>query len=147
MFGVVLITLFLLQIAVVVVLGLKDFLFIYFLIFIIFFYLAALDLSCSMWDLIPWPGIKPRPPTLGASGISHWTTREVPLLIFWIYFFFLFFFFVFSFNVQLFVLFFTLKLLENSLSVFLLIVFFEAFILLCVACIDFLFGQSGFLFS
>ena len=31
-----------------------------------------------MWDLVPWPGIKPRAPTLGARSLSHWTTREVP---------------------------------------------------------------------
>ena len=31
-----------------------------------------------MWDLVPWPGIKPRPPVLGAQSLSHWTTREIP---------------------------------------------------------------------
>ena len=31
-----------------------------------------------MWDLIPWPGIEPWPPTLGVGRLSHWTTREVP---------------------------------------------------------------------
>ena len=35
-------------------------------------------LSCSMWDLVSQPGIKPRPPALGAWSLSHWTTREVP---------------------------------------------------------------------
>ena len=34
--------------------------------------------SCSMWDLVLWPGIEPRPPALGALSLSHWTTREVP---------------------------------------------------------------------
>ena len=34
-------------------------------------------LSCSMWDLFSWPGIKPRLPSLQAS-LSHWTTREMP---------------------------------------------------------------------
>ena len=34
--------------------------------------------SCSMWDLVPWPGIKPRPPALGVQIFSHWTIREVP---------------------------------------------------------------------
>ena len=33
--------------------------------------------SCSMWDLVPWPGIEPGPPALGAWSLSHWTTREV----------------------------------------------------------------------
>ena len=34
-------------------------------------------LSCSMWDLVPWPGIEPRPSALGAWSLSHWTTRAV----------------------------------------------------------------------
>ena len=34
--------------------------------------------SCSMWDLVPWPGIEPRHPALGAWSCSHWTTKEVP---------------------------------------------------------------------
>ena len=33
--------------------------------------------SCGIWDIVPWPGIKPRPPTLEAWSLSHWTTREV----------------------------------------------------------------------
>ena len=44
------------------------------------FYLAALGLSCSMWDLVPCPGIESRPPALGAWTLSHWTTREAPKL-------------------------------------------------------------------
>ena len=32
--------------------------------------------SCSMWDLVPCPRIKPRHPTLGAWSLSHWTIRE-----------------------------------------------------------------------
>ena len=35
-------------------------------------------LSWGMWDLVPWPGIKPGPPALQAWSLSHWTTREVP---------------------------------------------------------------------
>ena len=31
-----------------------------------------------MWDLVPWPGIEPRSPALGAQCLFHWTTREVP---------------------------------------------------------------------
>ena len=31
-----------------------------------------------MWDLVPWPEIKPGPPVLGAWSLSHWTTREAP---------------------------------------------------------------------
>ena len=34
-------------------------------------------LSCGMWDLVPQPGIKPRPPALGMRSLSHWITREV----------------------------------------------------------------------
>ena len=39
-------------------------------------------LSCSMWGLVPWPGIELRLPTLGVWSLSHWTTREVPNLEF-----------------------------------------------------------------
>ena len=24
--------------------------------------------SCSMWDLVPWPGIEPGPPAMGAQS-------------------------------------------------------------------------------
>ena len=34
-------------------------------------------LSCGIWDLAPWPGIKPSPPALGVRSFSHWTTREI----------------------------------------------------------------------
>ena len=37
-------------------------------------------LTCSMWDLAPWPGIEPLPPALGGWGLSHWTPREVPVV-------------------------------------------------------------------
>ena len=38
-------------------------------------------LSSSMWDTVPWPGIKPRPPCIGGMwSLRHWTTREVPEL-------------------------------------------------------------------
>ena len=30
--------------------------------------------SCSMWDLVPWPGIEPWPLALGAQSLSHWAT-------------------------------------------------------------------------
>ena len=36
------------------------------------------SLSCGMWDLVLWPGIKPGPPAFRAWSLSHWTTREVP---------------------------------------------------------------------
>ena len=34
--------------------------------------------SCSMCDLLPWPGVKPRSPALGACSLSHWTTKDSP---------------------------------------------------------------------
>ena len=36
--------------------------------------------GCSMWDLVPWPGMEPGSPALGAWGLSCWMTREVPHL-------------------------------------------------------------------
>ena len=38
--------------------------------------------SCCMWHLVPWPGIEPRPPALGAQNLRHWTTREVLITVF-----------------------------------------------------------------
>ena len=32
--------------------------------------------SCGIWDIVPWPGIKPRSPALGVWSLSHQTTRE-----------------------------------------------------------------------
>ena len=34
-----------------------------------------------MWDLVPWSGIEPGSPALGAQSLSNWTTREAPQLI------------------------------------------------------------------
>ena len=31
-------------------------------------YLAELGLSRSMWDLVPWPGIEPGPPSIESMG-------------------------------------------------------------------------------
>ena len=36
-------------------------------------------LRCSMWDLVPWPGIKPEPPALGVQRLNLQTTGEVPI--------------------------------------------------------------------
>ena len=33
--------------------------------------------SCSMWDLVPWPGVEPGPSALGVGVLA--TTREVRL--------------------------------------------------------------------
>ena len=41
------------------------------------FYLAVLGLSCSIWAQVPWPGIEPGPPALGARSSSQWTARDV----------------------------------------------------------------------
>ena len=35
------------------------------------------NLSCGMWDLVPWPGIEPGPPALGGQSPNHWTKRDV----------------------------------------------------------------------
>ena len=40
------------------------------------------SLSCILWALVLWPGIEPGPPALGAWGLSYWTTREVPVMLF-----------------------------------------------------------------
>ena len=34
------------------------------------------DRPCGI--LVPWPGIKPMSPALGAWSLNHWTTRDVP---------------------------------------------------------------------
>ena len=36
------------------------------------------NLSCSMWDLVPWPGMEPGPPTLETWSLRHCITGEVP---------------------------------------------------------------------
>ena len=51
--------------------------------------------SCSMWDLVLWPGIKLRTPALEVQSLSHWTTRKVPDLLLslrlnWSFYFFSF---------------------------------------------------------
>ena len=38
-------------------------------------------LTCGMWYLVPWPGIKPRPPALVVQSLSCWTTREVSMIL------------------------------------------------------------------
>ena len=34
--------------------------------------------QANMWDLAPWPGIKPGPRAWGAQSLSPWTSRDVP---------------------------------------------------------------------
>ena len=38
--------------------------------------------SCSPWDLVPCPGIEPRPPALAEQSPSHWAPREAPQCVF-----------------------------------------------------------------
>ena len=40
------------------------------------------DFHCRMWDLVPRPESKPRLLALGTHSLSHWTTREVPEVLF-----------------------------------------------------------------
>ena len=40
--------------------------------------------NCGMWDLAPWPGVKPRLPAMGAHSPGHWTTRDVPCFLLYI---------------------------------------------------------------
>ena len=51
-------------------------------LFIYLFWLRRVLVAACMWDLVPRPGIKPGPPTLGAWSLTHWTTREVPEVYF-----------------------------------------------------------------
>ena len=43
--------------------------------------MTLLGLSFGMWDLFPWPGTEPEPPTLVAWSLRHWTSREVPYFL------------------------------------------------------------------
>ena len=43
----------------------------------LFFFLA---MPCACGILVPWPGIEPMIPALGAHSLNHWTTRKVPIL-------------------------------------------------------------------
>ena len=45
--------------------------------FFFFFSCSMQTPICSMWDLVPWPGIKLGSPALGVQNLSHWTTREI----------------------------------------------------------------------
>ena len=45
--------------------------------------------SCSMWNLVPRPGVKPRPPAMGTWNLSYWITRD-PQVIFFFFFTLLF---------------------------------------------------------
>ena len=49
----------------------------------VFFKCGMQTLRCGMWNPVPWPGIRAGPPALRAWGLSHWTTRKVP--IYWFF--------------------------------------------------------------
>ena len=55
--------------------------FILLIYFFIFIYWGAQGLSCSIWDLVPQPGMESWPPALGVQILTHWTTREVPPMV------------------------------------------------------------------
>ena len=40
---------------------------------------ACVIISGSMWDPVPWPGIKPGPPSLWAWSLSHEPSEKSPL--------------------------------------------------------------------
>ena len=42
----------------------------------LFICLAALSVSCHVYDLVPWPGMELNPPPLGVGSFSHWTSRD-----------------------------------------------------------------------
>ena len=44
--------------------------------------LARTHARVHTWDLVSPPGIKPGPPALRAPSLSHWNTRDVPILAF-----------------------------------------------------------------
>ena len=50
----------------------------YLFLFILF---GCSHFSFSIWNLIPWAGVEPRPSVLGMSSLCHWTTREAPLMV------------------------------------------------------------------
>ena len=37
-------------------------------------------LICSVWDLVPQPGVKPRTSVLGVQSLNHWITKEAPMI-------------------------------------------------------------------
>ena len=47
-------------------------------------HVGSLVVAC-MQDLVPWPGIEPGTPTLGAWSLNHCATREVPRQYFFSY--------------------------------------------------------------
>ena len=48
------------------------------------FLVAACELlvAACIWDLVPQPGVEPGPPALGVQSLTHWITREVPVVFY-----------------------------------------------------------------
>ena len=46
------------------------------------FSLGMKTLSCGMWDLVPWAGMELGSLALNVQSLSHWTTRQVSLSLF-----------------------------------------------------------------
>ena len=42
-------------------------------------------LSCGIWNQVSLPGIEARPSAMGVQSLSHWTTREVPIMAYTYY--------------------------------------------------------------
>ena len=59
------------------VLGLKNFYFVYLAELGLSCGMRALHLSCSLWNLVSWWGVEPKPLVWGAWSLSHWTTRDI----------------------------------------------------------------------
>lgn len=59
---------------------------VFFLLIALFIYLAVLGRSCCIWewDLVPQAGVRPGPPVLGLCRLSHWTTKKVPVHVFFV---------------------------------------------------------------
>ena len=49
-------------------------------------FLSAPGLSLGLWDLVPWPGIEPRPPAMWVQSPTHWTNPPPKIrIISWSY--------------------------------------------------------------
>ena len=57
----------------------------FFFFFFYCIYLAMLSLSCGMWDLVLSPRIELRSSAFGVLNLSHWSTREVPIMSYMLY--------------------------------------------------------------
>ena len=53
-----------------------------FKIFIYLFWLCWVLVAACMRDLVPQPGVEPGPLALGVRSLTHWTTREAPVISF-----------------------------------------------------------------